>query len=351
MSSNNFKVTNPYQLGLLGGLGVLSALVIGGMFAALANVITYVFAALFISLGLDPIVAALEKRGLKRPLAILTVISVVVAAIATLIMLVAPEIAKQASNFKTDLPSILNGISNLDLVRNLDAQFGGSISNGLNGLVAQIESSSNWPALFGGVIQVGMVLINGITGGLMVFVLSLYFMASIKGFKRWVYSLVPNSRRDTFKDIAEDIFDSVGRYVIGQVTIAAFNATFALILMLIFQVPFAGILAFVAFLLAMIPLVGSLTAASIVSLVALTQSPTSAIIIAIAYFAYMQVEAYFISPRVMKKAVSVPGIIVVIAALAGGTLLGVLGALVSIPVAASVITILNKVWLPYQQKR
>lgn len=351
MSSNNFKFSNPYQLGLLGGLGVLTALLLGGMLVTLANVITYVFAALFIALGLDPIVVALEKRKFKRPLAILTVIAVLVAAIATIILVVAPEIIKQASHFKADLPSILTGISNLDFVRSLDAQFDGAITSGLNAAVLQLESSDNWPALFGGVLQLGIALMNGLTGALMIFILSLFFMASIKSFKKWLYRLVPKSRRETFKDIAEDIFDSVGRYVIGQVTIAAFNATFALILMLIFQVPFAAILAFIAFILAMIPLVGSLTAASIVSLVALTQSPTSAIIIAIAYFAYMQFEAYFISPKVMSKAVSVPGMIVVIGALAGGALLGVLGALVSVPVAASVITILNKVWLPYQESR
>lgn len=349
MSNNNLKVSNPYQLGLLGGLGVLTAILIGAMVTTLATVITYVFAALFIALGLDPVVSAIEKRGLKRPLAILIVIAVFVAAITTIVLLVVPEIMKQASSFRTDLPTLLAGISNLDFVRSLDAQFDGAISNALNSTVAQLESSDNWPALFGGVVQVGLALVNGVTGALMVFILSLYFMASIKSFKKWLYKLVPNSRREQFKDIADDIFDSVGRYVIGQVTIAALNASWALILMLIFQIPFAGVLAFIAFILAMIPLVGSLTAASLVTVIALAQNPTAAIVIAIAYLAYIQVEAYVISPRIMSKAVAVPGIIVVISALAGGALLGVLGALVAIPVAASVITILNKVWVPYQQ--
>lgn len=351
MSNNNLRVSNPFQLGLLGGLGVLTAILLGAMVGTLANVITYVFAALFIALGLDPVVSKLEKRGLKRPIAILAVIAVVVAVFATIILLVAPEIMKQASTFKADLPTILTGISNLDFVRSLDAQFDGAITNALTGFISQLESSQNWPALFGGVVQVGIALINGVTGGIMIFILSLYFMASLKGFKTWLYKLVPSSRRESFKDIADDIFDSVGRYVIGQVTIASLNASFALIMMLIFQIPFAGVLAFIAFILAMIPLVGSLTAASLITLISLATSPTAALVIAIAYLAYMQIEAYFITPRVMSRAVAVPGIVVVISALAGGALLGVLGALVSIPVAASVIIILNKVWLPYQQKR
>ena len=68
------------------------------------------------------------------------------------------------------------------------------------------------------------------------------------------------------------------------------------------------------------------------------------------YLVYMQVESYVISPRIMRSAVSVPGAVVVIAALAGGSLLGVLGALVAIPVAASIMLIIRQVWVPRQDK-
>ena len=86
------------------------------------------------------------------------------------------------------------------------------------------------------------------------------------------------------------------------------------------------------------------------TLVALTVSPTTALIVGIYYLVYMQIEAYVISPRVMNRAVSVPGGVVVVAALAGGALAGILGALVAIPVAASVILILRQVWIPRQNQ-
>jgi predicted PurR-regulated permease PerM len=73
--------------------------------------------------------------------------------------------------------------------------------------------------------------------------------------------------------------------------------------------------------------------------------------VGIYYLVYMQIEAYVISPRIMKKAVSVPGGVVVVAALAGGTLFGIMGALVAIPVAASIILVLRKVWMPAQNTR
>jgi len=85
--------------------------------------------------------------------------------------------------------------------------------------------------------------------------------------------------------------------------------------------------------------------------VALTVSPTTALVVAIYYLVYMQIEAYVISPRVMKRAVSVPGGVVVVAALAGGTLLGIMGALVAIPVAASIILVIRQVWMPRQNLR
>jgi predicted PurR-regulated permease PerM len=85
--------------------------------------------------------------------------------------------------------------------------------------------------------------------------------------------------------------------------------------------------------------------------VALTISPSTALVVAIYYLVYMQIEAYVISPRVMKRAVSVPGGVVVVAALAGGALLGIMGALVAIPVAASAILIIRQVWMPRQNLR
>jgi predicted PurR-regulated permease PerM len=160
--------------------------------------------------------------------------------------------------------------------------------------------------------------------------------------------LVPAKNRKNFTKLSEQISNAVGRYVMGQVTIASINALLGFVMMSIAGIPFALLLAVIAFVFALIPLVGSITGAVIVSLVALSVSPITALSVAIYYAIYMQVEAYVISPRVMRKAVDVPGAVVVVAALAGGALLGVLGALVAIPVAASIILIIRQVWMPRQ---
>jgi predicted PurR-regulated permease PerM len=351
MSSNPLKVSNAFQLGLLGGLGVLTALLIGNMVVTIATVLTYVFASIFIALGLDPIVEWLEGRGFRRPLAILTVVAVVIAAVSTLLISFVPSLITQTAHFIENTPKIISGFLELPAVVALDGHFGGAITTALDSAGKFIADSGNWPTMLGGVVQVGLSIVNGITGTIIISILSLYFMTSMKSFKRFIYALVPLSRRTKFVDISEQVAHAVGRYVIGQVSIAFINASLGFIFMLIVGVPYAGVLAALSFLLALVPLVGSMSAAAIIALVALGQSPVLALVVVIYYLIYMQIEAYFISPKIMNKAVAVPGAVVVVAALAGGALLGVLGALVAIPVAASIILIIRQIVMPNQNQR
>ena len=348
MSGSPIKVSNAFQIGLLGGLGVLLAMLIGSMFISLASVLTYIFAAIFIALGLDPIVRWLESRRLSRPLAITIVMLTLIVGFVLIGMAFVPNLITQTAHFVESTPTIIQGLLKIPLVKDLDHRFGGVITDTLNNGGTFISDSGNWPTMLGGVVKVGLSIVNGITGGIIILILSLYFMASLNSFKNFIYQLVPASRREKFAQISEQVSTAVGRYVIGQATIAALNATFGFIFMLILGIPYAGVLATMSFLLALIPLVGSLSAAAVISLVALGQSPTMALVAVIYYLIYMQIEAYVISPRVMNKAVEVPGAVVVVAALAGGTLLGVLGALVAIPVAASVILILRQIVMPRQ---
>ena len=345
-----WSISNGFQFGLLGGLGVLTALAISGALSTLAQVITYIFASIFIALGLDPIVRLLERRKVKRPIAILIVILGLLTVFAGVVLALVPTLVIDATILVTQAPEFASNLKSQPWLIDLNNQVGGGIFDAINGVSNYISDAKNWPTFLGGVVQVGIGIFSGLSGFLVILILSIYIMASLSRFKKWVYSLVAASKREKFISLSEQISVSVGRYVMGQVSIALINATLGFIMMTIIGVPFAIALAFITFLLALIPLVGSLTGAAIVSIVALTHSPTAALIAVIYYAIYMQLEAYFVSPRVMKEAVSVPGAVVVIAALAGGALLGVLGALVAIPVAASAMLIIRQVWIPRQQQ-
>ncbi|MEN9706632.1 MAG: hypothetical protein RIS31_198 [Actinomycetota bacterium] len=349
-SSKRLRISNAFEFGFLGGLGVLAAILVGQSLTTLATVLTYMAAAIFIALGLDPMVRKLESKKLKRSTSILIVVLTILAIATALVVAVIPTAIEETGVLVKSAPLLLQNINSIPLVETLDSQFNGSISNAIDGVAAYISDSKNWPVMLGGVVQVGINLVNGVVGFVVIVTLSLYFMASLGRFKKFVYALVPASRRTKFSEISEEVAASVGRYVAGQATIASINAGLGFIVMSIFGVPYSIVLAFLCFLLALIPLVGAVSGAALVTLVSLTVSPVTALIVGIYYLVYMQIEAYVISPRVMKKAVSVPGGVVVVAAMAGGALLGIMGALVAIPVAASIILILRQVWMPRQDK-
>jgi len=339
-----------FRIGFVGAIGVLLALLLGGIVGQLGTVILYVALALFLALGLDPVVSWLQKHDVPRWLAILLVFVIVIGLFVALIATIVPIVVEQTSNIIEDWDSIVQGVEDSDFVAWI-ASIGGqglsldaAISNGVDWL----RDPDNLGALTGGILAVGAGIAGGLTGAVIVLILTLYFLASLDAMKRYAARFVPASHRPKFRSVSEEVTGSVGRYVIGQVSLASINGVLSLIYLSIIGAPFPILLAFIAFLASLVPLVGTLTGAIIISLTCLTASPATALAAAIYYLIYMQVEAYVLSPRIMNRAVAVPGALVVIAAVAGGTLGGVLGALVAIPVAASLIIIVEKVIFPRQ---
>ncbi|PPF28792.1 AI-2E family transporter [Rathayibacter sp. AY1G1] len=342
-----------FRIGLFGALGVLVALVLGGLVVQLGTVLTYIFVALFFALGLDPLVSWLESKRLPRPLAITAVFAAVVLIFAGLLVYIIPILVEQLTMFVTSAPQIVTDIASQQWVLDLEQQLRGVID--IDELIESVQSfignPNNLLSLGGGLIAVGTGIASGVTGAVIVLILTLYFLASLRSMKAVAYRFAPASHRAKAHEVGDEITGAVGRYVVGQVSLAGVNGVLTFILLLSIGAPVPALLACVAFLGSLIPLVGTLSGAVIISLACLLASPLTALVAAIYYLVYMQVEAYLLSPRIMNKAVSVPGAVVVIAAVAGGTIAGVLGALVAIPVAASVIIVVQKVVFPRQDAK
>lgn len=352
-SSRYLGVRSPFKLGFVITLGVLSAVLFGEALGRLSSVIVYVVAALFIALGLDPIVRALERRGVKRPFGIGIVFGGFLVIVAGILAMVVPMISNQVTLFVQNAPQFLRSIHQQPWFVDIDDRFGNYID--FPGLVDTVRDviakPDTWTQFAGGVVQAGVGIANGLTATLIVLILSLYFLASLRAMKRGLYLLTARSARAKVIDITEQVTHSIGGYVSGMVVLALINASLGFIAMTIFNVPFAGLVAVVVFALALIPLIGSVLATVLVTIVALFNSPVSAISIGVYYLIYMQIESYVLTPRVMSRVVSVPGAFVVIGALAGGTLMGLLGALISIPVTAMILMIVKQLWIPRQQFR
>nr|WP_237762730.1 AI-2E family transporter [Arthrobacter sp. ERGS1:01] len=340
---------HPIYFGFMGTVGVGIALFLNYMITNTSQLLLWIVTALFISLGLDPVVRWLENRKVPRPLGIVVVLLGLLGIVAIFFATLIPTIIDQTTQLVVKAPGWINDFLTSDFFQHLDVQY--HVLDTINAQVAKFfQNAQAVGGIFGGVVGVGTTIANGLFGTLIVLVLSLYFLASLPGIKKWGYRLAPRSRRARVEELSEEITRGVGNYVIGQVCVAVLNATYAFIIMSILHVPFSVLLAFVVALLAFIPLVGGMLAAVVVIAVSLTGGWQTALIYAICYIAYLQFEAYFVSPRIMEKAVAVPGSVAVISVIAGGSLLGVLGALIAIPTAAAVMLLVKEVFISRQDK-
>ena len=340
---------HPIYFGFMGTVGVGIALFLSYMLANTESLLLWIVTALFIALGLDPVVRWLEKRRVPRPLGIVLVLAALLGLVAIFFATLIPTIIEQTTQIVNKAPIWIRDFLNSDFFKQLDVQY--HVLDTINDQVAKFfQDAQAVGGIFGGVVGVGTTIANGLFGTLIVLVLSLYFLASLPAMKKWSYRLAPRSRRARVEELSEEITRGVGNYVIGQVCVAFLNATFAFIVMSILGIPFSVLLAFVVALLAFIPLVGGMIAAIVVIAVSLTAGWQTAVIYAICYMAYLQFEAYFVSPRIMQKAVAVPGAVAVISVIAGGSLLGVLGALIAIPTAAAVMLLVKEVFIARQDK-
>ena len=352
------KIHNAFRLGIFGGLGVLVAVLIGGAFTSLATILTYIGAAFFIALGLDPLVSWLESKKWPRWAAILTVLVGVLGMFVGLVFAIIPVVIEQSTKLVNQITDYVSTISSLDAffeqIQSVIPVEIVDVRAAAEEALAYITNPDNLAQIGGGVFQVGVSIATGIFAAIIILILTLYFTASISNIKRAAYRLVPRSRREQFINISEQVAQAVGRYVVGQVTLALINGALSFIFLSAIGAAYPALFAFIAFLFSLVPLVGTLSGSVLIVLTQLLVNPESmstVIVAAIYYLVYMQVEAYLLSPNIMNRAVKVPGVVVVIAALIGGTLLGILGALIAIPVAASIMIIIDQVVVPKLEEK
>ena len=354
---SSVKIHNPFRTALVATLGVGVGLLVISAVQGLSTILLYVGTALFLSLGLDPVVSFFERRGLPRWLAVTLTVFGILGLFAGVVLIVLPIIVEQITQLVNQITTVINQLNQQgsyeDFLTWAQERLPG-VDVELVFQEAQNFVLSNIQNYAGEVWQFSLNILGGLAGAFIVLILTIYLTASTPHLKAAVNQLVPASRRERFVDLSDQITDSVGFYVIGQVSLGLINGILSFIFLNIINAPFAAVLAVVAFFSSLIPLVGTLTGSILIILACLIPdvgSAQTAIAAAIYYFIYMQVEAYFLSPRIMNRAVSIPGAVVVIAALAGAALLGLLGALIAIPVAASLLIIYRQVIIPQQNGR
>ncbi len=290
----------------------------------------------------------LERRGLPRPVAVGLTFGLLVAAVGGFVAAVAPLVVAESSQLLRVTPIYATRIEQTDLAQSLDTRFG--LFERINAeLESRLNSSTTIDALFGGVLGAGRAVVTGVFSVLLVLVLTLYFLASLQSMTLGAYRLVPRSRRDRVREIAEEAQHRVGGYVLGQLAVATLNGLLSFVIMSVLDVRYSVALAFAVGVFGLIPLVGATIGAILACTVAALGDLTDGVVLAIWFLVYQQVENYVILPRIMSRTVAVPSTLAVVAALVGGSLLGLIGALVAIPLAATILLVVQRVVYPRQE--
>ena len=336
---------HPFYFGFLAASGALVAITLLRALQSASQVFVLIIISLFLAMGLNPTVEALQSRKLKRGTSVAIVVVTALLVISLFALVVIPPVFSQANELIDSAPQLLDSLRNNATLNQLNKEYGfiDSLERKFEELISDGQILTG---AFGGVLGVGRTVLSGAFSALTVMVLTLYFLASLPSVTKMFYRLAPSSRRERISRIGDAIISRVGAFVGSQVLIAALAALFVFFLSLGLELPYAAALGMVILFVALIPLIGHFIGASIVTLVALTESPTKALLAILIYTLYVQIENYVITPRIMKRSLSIPGLVTIVAALLSTSLLGLVGGLLAVPIAAAVLLIMDEVVFP-----
>ena len=337
--------THPFYFGFMVTVGALIALTTLRALASASAVFILIIISIFLAAGLNPAVLFFQNRGLKRGMAVGAVMASVLLFVGIFIAVAVPPLLDQVNSLLNNAPQLVRDLNNNAFVNDLNNKYG--VIDSLQTKVNLVIKDGQFAiTAFGGVIGVGKAVVSGLVSTLTILVLTLYFLSSLPQVIEIGLKFVPASRRNRVSKLVNAIVGRIGSFIGGQAIIAAIAAIFILIMGLIIGMPYTGPLAMFVLVCGFIPLVGHFIGMSVVTVVSLTDSLSTAAIALTSYVIYVQIENYVITPRIMRRSLSIPGLVTIIAALLGTSLLGLVGGLLAVPIAAAVLLILDEVVFP-----
>ena len=344
-AGNPVSTSNPFYFGFMVTAGALIAFTLLQALASASAVFILIIISLFLAAGLNPAVLFFQNRGLKRGASVGAVMGLVLLFVAAFIAIAAPPLIDQGNQLVNNAPQLVKDLNNNAFINDLNNRYG--VIDSLQTKVDSVIKDGQFAiTAFGGVIGVGKAVVSGLVSAFTILILTLYFLAALPQVVQISLRFVPATRRDRVSKLSNAIIARVGSFVGGQGIIAILAALFILIMGLIIGMPYPAPLAMVVLVCGFIPLIGHFIGMSIVSLVSITKSPTIALVALGSYIIYVQIENYVITPKIMRKSLAIPGLVTIIAALLGTSLLGLIGGLLAVPIAAAVLLIIDEVVFP-----
>jgi predicted PurR-regulated permease PerM len=330
----------PVAAGILFGLGLAVAYALVWSIQELSSVITALVVAAFLAVGLERIISTMTSRGMRRWLAMTILFLGLFLVFCGGIAAIIPALVRETTQFVENVPGYYEDIMASDLA----AQFGGE-----SGLLERAQTAltgDNVMATLGGVAGGAASAANGLVWTITTLLLTVFILAAYTQLRQGALRLVAASKREQTGRILDGILAQVGAYLIGALAIGLVAGVSSWIFMAIVGIPYAALLALLVALLDLIPQIGATIGAVVVTLVALAVSPMTAVAAAIFFIAYQQLENWVIYPTVMRSAVKVSNLAAIVAVLVGGTLFGVVGIVLSVPIYAAVRLIAKELVIP-----
>jgi predicted PurR-regulated permease PerM len=302
------------------------------------NVLLLLMIALFLAVAMGPAVDFFSRLGLRRAPAILLVYLLITMSIVGVGLLVVPPIVNQVQDLANKLPRYIDDVRKNRTVRKYDQRY--HISDKLKQEAAKLptklaDAVSTLQSVTVGVFSALVKLITVLT-------LTFFLLLEGGGLFEFLLARMPRSRAERVRRVSADVYRAVAGYVAGNLLISVIAGTVTYVTLTILGVPFAVPLAVLMAFLDLIPLVGATLGAIVIGIVTLFNDfPTATIVWILVSIVYQQVENNVIQPVVYRKTVDVRPLFVIVAILIGSELLGVLGALVAIPIAAAVQIVLR----------
>lgn len=330
-----------------------------------SDIFAPIIAALCIAFVFNVLLTALETKvfafmdnakkrivqKLKRPLCLVLTYLIAFGIIALLILVIIPDIIDTLIYLAEKLPyfvtSLINWVEGLLSRFNIDYKLPEFKTN----WVAVAKQATIWLSgysgkIFGDAVNITTSVFSGVFDGLFSIVISVYVLAQkekIGAFvKRTVNAFTPKKTSDLIYHISKRTFDSFSRFISGQLTEALILGTLCFIGMTIFRFPNALIISVLISVTALVPIIGATVGVIIGFLLIIITNPIKALLFVLFFLVLQQIEGNLIYPKVVGKAVGLPGVIVVSAVLIGGNIGGILGTLIAVPTCAVLYTLLKE---------
>ena len=307
---------------------------------SLSPILVLIGVAFFLALGLEPAASWFVNRKLPRWAATTLVFAIFLAAMGAFVAAAIPPLAQQTSELIQQAPHYIQQLQDhSSVIGRINDRFH------LQQRIADTLKGSGG-SVVNDVVSAGSAAFGAVADFLIVIVLTVYFLVDMPRIRTSLYRLVPHTRRPRAILIGDEVFAKVGAYVLGNILISVITGAATFIWLTAFGVPYPLLLGIFVALLDLVPVVGSTIAGVVVAAVALTVSLPVCIATIVFFVVIRLIEDYLLVPRIIGRAVKVPAMITVVAVLLGGALLGIVGALVAIPVAAALQLLTQEVLYP-----